>query len=237
MNGSVPPSTTKKSGAVLFDLDDTLNDRNASWAIFVSKLRREFEDRLSGSDDTATLEAILHLDEGGYRPKEEFFADLLLRLPWSEPPSSRQLEAFWRETFPSCMVERDGAKSLLADLRAAGIGLAIVTNGRTDMQTAKIHYLGLHTLVDAVVISESAGVQKPDPRIYQRAIGALSSTNESAWFVGDSPELDIIGPAKLGLRTAWLKNGRTWPVAMQPPDCQLSSLEELRPPLLGTRQS
>ena len=79
-----------------------------------------------------------------------------------------------------------------------------------------------------MIVSESVGVKKPHPQIFEAALHALSGTSESTLFVGDSPELDIVGPAKLRMQTAWLTLGRDWPAEFNGPDYRLDSLQELR---------
>jgi putative hydrolase of the HAD superfamily len=222
------PNSAVNIRTILFDLDDTLNERRASWSKFVEVLRQEYPlPRVSAADDSI-LETVLAADRGGYRPKEDLFLDLCQRLPWNHAPTPGEIEALWRQRFPTCMVPRDSTHALLADFRSAGLRLGIVTNGRTDMQSQKIHHLELDDLVDAVIISESVGVKKPHPKIFQEAVRALSGTSESTLFVGDHPELDVIGPANVGMQTAWLKLGRDWPAEFKQPDYRLDGLNDLR---------
>ncbi|HEX5242803.1 MAG TPA: HAD family hydrolase [Tepidisphaeraceae bacterium] len=217
-----------KITAILFDLDDTLNDRRASWAGFVEVLRREFQHRIAPFDKSDILKIISTADRGGYRPKAELFTDLCEQLPWIHALTPRELEDFWRQSFPRCMVAREGARSILAALKSARFRLGIVTNGRTDMQMRKIHHMGLHDLVEVVIVSESVGVKKPQPEIFLQAVRALSSSSENTLFVGDNPELDIVGPAQVGMQTAWITLGRGWPAEYNEPNYRLSSLFDLR---------
>jgi len=213
---------------ILFDLDDTLNERRASWAAFVEVLRQEYRTHIAPCSNESMLEVILAADRGGYRPKKDLFADLSEQLPWIHAAAPSELEGFWRLTFPACMVAREGAKSVLADLRSAGYRVGIVSNGRTDMQMRKVQHLGLHDLAEVVIVSESVGFKKPQPQIYLEALSALSGSRQTTLFVGDNPELDIIGPANLGMQTAWLTLGRIWPAQYGAPDYRLSSLLDLR---------
>jgi putative hydrolase of the HAD superfamily len=215
----------------LFDLDDTLNDRGASWGEFVHVLFNKYNGRIRTDDADAVHRMIVDADGGGYRPKAEFIGELCERLPWIDGPSKEELEAFWRERFASCMVERDGARALFREMRSAGLRLGIVTNGHTQMQRAKVAKLGFGVLVDAVVISESAGVKKPHPQIYQEALRRIGCAGDRVLFVGDNPLLDVVGPASLGMSTAWLRLDRDWPRDLPAPNHIIDSLGELRPVL------
>jgi putative hydrolase of the HAD superfamily len=216
---------------VLFDLDDTLNDRSASWGRFVRDLFNEYAGRIKTDDVDSALRIILKADGGGYRPKEEFFGELCECLPWIDCPSKQELEVLWRERFAACMVERDGTKALLREIRSTGLRVGIVTNGHTQMQSAKVAKLGLETLVDAVIISESVKVKKPHPEIYQEALRRIACAGDRVLFVGDNPLLDVVGPANLGMSTAWLKLGRDWPRDLAAPNYTIGSLSQLRPVL------
>ena len=222
------PTALPKFTGILFDLDDTLNDRTASWAAFVPLLIGEYHDRLLSQEVAPIHAAIVRADRGGYRPKDAFVAELRERLPWKDAPTARELEIFWKAHFAHCTIERPGAKRLLRDLRRAGFRLGIVTNGHTDMQSAKLKCLELDDLVDAVVVSECVGVKKPHPRIFEEALRVVGCERHQAGFVGDSPLLDVAGASKAGMRTIWLRLGRAWPEHPFTPDYSIETLDELR---------
>ncbi|GIH18331.1 HAD family hydrolase [Rugosimonospora africana] len=92
----------------------------------------------------------------------------------------------------------------------AGWVPVVVSNGATRQQEAKIRKTGLDRYLADWVISEEAGVSKPNPRIF--AIGAQRARMRlaGAWMIGDSPEADIGGASELGLRSVWLHRGRRW---------------------------
>jgi putative hydrolase of the HAD superfamily len=75
----------------------------------------------------------------------------------------------------------------LSDLRDRSLRLGIVTNGETAFQRRHIEALGLDRLVDAVLISQSEGLRKPDPVLFGRAAAKLGVTAADCVFVGDNP--------------------------------------------------
>ncbi|MGN9807516.1 HAD family hydrolase [Micromonospora sp. L32] len=93
----------------------------------------------------------------------------------------------------------------------AGWVPVVVTNGSVRQQDAKIRRTGLDRYVADWVISEEAGVSKPNPRIFALAAQRARMPLRGAWVVGDSPEADIGGAAAVGLPSVWLHRGRTWP--------------------------
>ena len=92
----------------------------------------------------------------------------------------------------------------------AGWVPVVVSNGGTYQQEAKIRSTGLDRLLADWVISEEAGVSKPNPRIFAIAAHRARMRLARAWLIGQSPEADIGGADALGLRSVWLHRGRRW---------------------------
>ena len=99
----------------------------------------------------------------------------------------------------------------LRNAREAGWRIGVVTNGTTAQQTLKIHTVGLESYVDAVIISEAAGVKKPDIGIFEIAARRIGAGTAGGWMVGDHPTADISGGRAAGLRTGWVSRGKDWP--------------------------
>jgi putative hydrolase of the HAD superfamily len=77
--------------------------------------------------------------------------------------------------------------------------IVAVSNGNADiMQTSLGHFF------TAAVNAESAGVPKPDSRIFLQACALAGVAPERALHIGDDPDLDLIGARSAGLQGAWL---------------------------------
>ena len=88
--------------------------------------------------------------------------------------------------------------------------MGIITNGTVAMQQGKFQACNLESRVDFALISEREGNKKPDPRIFNTALERLGLDASQVLFVGDHPINDIVGAAKVGMQTAWLRHGREW---------------------------
>jgi HAD superfamily hydrolase (TIGR01509 family) len=97
----------------------------------------------------------------------------------------------------------DGVPEALASLRAAGLGLAVVSNSEGTLE-ALLHELDLARHFDLVLDSWVVGVTKPDARIFELALEGVGADASEAVMVGDSPAADIAGAAAAGLRAALL---------------------------------
>jgi putative hydrolase of the HAD superfamily len=97
-----------------------------------------------------------------------------------------------------------GALNALASFRQAGIRLALLTNGSSAGQRAKIDRFDLARHFDHISIEGEAGFGKPDERVYYQALSALGCRPEETWMVGDNLDWDVLAPMKLGLKGIWL---------------------------------
>jgi 2-haloacid dehalogenase len=95
------------------------------------------------------------------------------------------------------------APDVLARLRAAGLKLAVLSNGEPRMLDAAVRNAGLADLLDAVLSVEEVGVFKPDPRVYQLAVDRLAVPADQISFQS-SNAWDVNGAATFGLRPVWI---------------------------------
>jgi putative hydrolase of the HAD superfamily len=86
---------------------------------------------------------------------------------------------------------------VVEELRAADLGIALVSNGIRDLREFVAHH-GLD--VDAIVDSRRHGRVKPHPTIFQSALDQLAVASSEAVMVGDSLEEDVEGARALGMR-------------------------------------
>ena len=117
---------------------------------------------------------------------------------------ARELESAWESSGNFDLYE--DALPALAELRAHGLGIGLVSNGARDLDAFVRH----HRLdVDAAVGSRSHGFTKPHESIFRAALDRLGVAVEEAAMVGDSPEDDIEGARALGMRAILLdREGR-----------------------------
>ena len=97
-----------------------------------------------------------------------------------------------------------GAIEALAELQMRGVRLALVTNGASDPQRAKIERFGLGSYFEAILIEGELGVGKPDLVVFREAVSQLDAEPSQVWMVGDNLEWDVGGPQRLGILGIWL---------------------------------
>jgi putative hydrolase of the HAD superfamily len=204
---------------LLCDLDDTLVDRDQAFRRWSEIFAREHS--LPREDTVAWL---AELDDRGYTSRTELVASIAERFGvW---PDRALALARFRHDLALC-VPRISTELVeaLSELRRAGWTIAIVTNGVESQQQLKVRVAGLEPLVDACVVSESAGCSKPDPAIFRYAARVCGVELANGWMIGDHPELDIRAGAEVGLATMWVRRGRTWRSPELRPTHEVDSVE------------
>lgn len=86
----------------------------------------------------------------------------------------------------------------LAELRADGARLVVVSNWDVSLH-AVLEQTGLARRLDGAISSAEAGVAKPHPAIFTRALALVEGSAEDAVMVGDSLETDIDGARAAGI--------------------------------------
>lgn len=203
---------------VLFDLDGTLHDRDATIQQYLRGHARRFP------LPAGYAERFVELDDFGYASKELVFPQLVEEFGLPHDPGEMYrdfLDFAFREPVPM-----KPAREVLAELRTAGLQLGLVTNGSGDKQRECLAGLGLDHAFDAVLVSEKVGCRKPDASIYALALERLGPQAAQVIFVGDSPLNDVAGPQRAGMRAAWLPAGHPLPAGVVP-DWTLGSLRDL----------
>lgn len=102
--------------------------------------------------------------------------------------------AFMRDV----LVPDAGVVDTLAELRRREIPTALVSNSTEDVALVW-NETPFAYLFDVVVFSAVAGFMKPDPEIYELALGALPVPASDTLFVGDGANDELEGARRAGL--------------------------------------
>ena len=97
----------------------------------------------------------------------------------------------------------EGARELLQRLSGQA-SLALITNGLSEVQRARIERLDLEKYFDAIVISAEVETAKPGTKIYELTFAALGNPQKNtSLMVGDSLSSDIQGGTNYAIDTCW----------------------------------
>ncbi|GAA2603667.1 HAD family hydrolase [Paractinoplanes durhamensis] len=105
-------------------------------------------------------------------------------------------ESAWR-AFPD-------VDAALAAIAAAGLSVAVLTNGSVEQQHHKLARTGLTGRVGPVFTVEDVGAAKPDPAAFLGACARWGLSPELVLSVGDRHDLDVLAARAAGLRAVHL---------------------------------
>ncbi|MFJ8353838.1 HAD family hydrolase [Bacillus paramycoides] len=190
---------------MLFDLDDTLLDRDmAVNKLFSIILEKFYGDVKQQSVKNIMLQKFKEYDKKSYGRNDKV---KVLELFFDEfPPKyrlpSNYIQDFWNNNFPHCFSIHQHTINIINTIKLH-IKVGIITNGSTQRQKAKIINTNLNSYFDTIIISEESGFSKPDKRIFELALNKLNVQPEDVLFVGDDLEKDIGGCQNANIKGIW----------------------------------
>ncbi len=198
---------------MLFDLDDTLLDRDkAVDNMFLIMLEKWYEG-ITLPAKNKMLKRFKEYDKRsyGYSDKTTVLESFFDEFPPKYRLPSNSIQDFWNHHFPQCFSINQHTINIVNTIKKHG-KVAIITNGTIQRQKAKIMNTHLSECFDIIIISEEVGFSKPDKRIFELALDKLNVQPEEALFVGDDIEKDIGGSQNANIKGVWfnphrIKNG------------------------------
>lgn len=190
---------------LLFDVDDTLLDFQASQHKSLLELFESYHFPISA------IETYKDISEHLWRQierqeitleelKQQRFS--LLCQAFDRQPENRMEEDYEQllSTHGDLMPEAfDVIQSLSQNYQ-----LSIITNGMPQITLPRLKQSGIDQFFKHIFISESMGVQKPNPVFFEIVLQTLKTTNKDCLIIGDSLTSDIAGGIKSGIDTCFI---------------------------------
>ncbi|MEI5963946.1 HAD-IA family hydrolase [Bacillus albus] len=214
--------------AMLFDLDDTLLDRDkAVDNFFLLVLEKCYED-VSDTVKNTMLQKFKEYDKREYGISDKTIVlDSLFdefapkyRLPHN------YIQDFWNENFPKCFSIYQNTIHFLNQIKKQ-FKVGVITNGSTQRQKAKIFNTNLNKYFETIIISEEVGFSKPDKRIFELALNKLNVQPENTLFIGDDLEKDIAGPQNVNIKGVWFNPQKIKNTTQIQPYAEINTLDSL----------
>jgi putative hydrolase of the HAD superfamily len=197
----------RKYQAVIFDLFGTLVDifsrqeYESTLAEMVSILNTPYDAFHDIWVQTAKKRAT-----GVFRNLEENLEYICNELTLSVSDGQLKLARDVRFAYVTrCLTPKREAIKVLSSLKSAGYSIGLISNCSTEPpviwpQTA------FAPLIDVAIFSSTAGIQKPDPRIYHMAATKLSTKPEKCLYIGDGDSNELPGAAQVGMHPVLIRN-------------------------------
>jgi len=156
-----------------------------------------------------------------------------------DPTHAAALQDAYRARFNNHMDQiggYPGLPQLLADLRAAGATLGVVTSKRHDAALGTMRQAGVEGLIELVGCMEDTAAHKPDPEPLLAAAAKLGVDPNSCAYVGDAV-YDVKASRAAGMASVivtWGAGERQELSALKP-DALCDDVESLRDVLMPVR--
>lgn len=193
--------------AVLFDFDETLQDRTAAFEGYMDAFLDCFCPGISDDEREKRKHDMRVTGNGGYVNRVEWCAQLCHMWGWEDAPSAEILANHYDTCFGDYNVVFPESPKLLETLKSKGYLVGIITNGPSFLQHHKLDNSGLAQYCDIVIVSGDIGIHKPDPEIFRYTADKLGLETKECAYVGDHPVNDIQGALESGMKAVRMNWG------------------------------
>ncbi len=190
-----------KYAAVIFDLFGTLVDdySGPEYEVVLGQMASTLG--VSYSDFRRLWsDTYYERNTGGFNSIEDNVVYICQRLEVQAEQDDTRRAARIRHDFKGGVMfaPRADVLEVLSHLKSQGLKIGLVSNC-TPAAPAIWPDIPLASIFDVTVFSSSAGILKPDPRIYLLATERLGVQPEDCIYVGDGGSQELTGAAKVGM--------------------------------------
>jgi putative hydrolase of the HAD superfamily len=210
------PSGEGRLAGVLLDLDETLVDTRASFAMACAAVARAYLPHLGEQGPELALAHWYADRAGAYRRYAggalDFAGQRRVRAqalhadlggPDLDDDGFAAWQAVYEAAFQSSWQPLPGARALVDALTSSGLAFGAVTNHETGYQREKLRRVGLPD-VELLVGLDTLGVGKPDARVFAEGCWRLGTGPGSTAYLGNDLVADALGARDAGLVAVWL---------------------------------
>ena len=218
---------------LLFDLDHTLLDFDASEDVALTQLLKEE----GVTDIQAYKDYYVPMNKSLWKDLEEkkITKQELVNTRFSKMFSHFGIEkdgVYLAERYQFYLAQQgqvfSGAMEFLDSLIDRGYELYAVTNGITTIQTGRLAQSGLAPYFNQVFISEQLQTQKPDALFYEKIGQQIAGfSKEKTLMIGDSLTADIQGGNNAGIDTIWYNPHHLKNKSLAQPTYEIDSYQAL----------
>lgn len=194
--------------AAVFDLDQTLLDQR--FAADAAAIAWAADHGITDVDVATRWSAIATRHYRRYQMREIGFEDQrrervreFLARVLSDGEASSVFDGYLERYEAGWRLFADAVPALRR-ASAAGLKVAILTNGERSQQLRKLERFSLDAEIDLLVCSSDLPAGKPDPRTYATVTAQLGVSSGEAIMIGDSLDADYQGALASGMQARLL---------------------------------
>jgi putative hydrolase of the HAD superfamily len=195
---------------LLLDLDNTLYNYDTAHAVALNESLKCFSQQFGLSDMDALVafekaKADNHTQlafTAASHSRLFYFQRMLESIGAFDVKMNLKLDAVYWDAFYEAMSPDPYVLEFLSENH---IPKCIITDFTAEPQFKKLVKLGIDPWIDHMVTSEEAGVEKPHPFIFMRALSKLGLRPDACLMIGDSYKKDCLGAQAVGIDSIYYK--------------------------------
>ncbi len=197
---------------VVFDLDHTLFDRYATFEecapLWYDRFQKHLAPGLGIEDIIVNMtyadkaynyygwgKVLKYLNESGF---------------FRQPMDLEEYEEYIYEGFSKFAVPFTFIDDLFEKLWDMGLKVGLITNGREEVQQAKLQMLGLERKFDEIIICSTPELLKPNTLAFEMMSQKLGIVPNELMYVGDHPKNDVDASRNAGYTPVWVRTSGIW---------------------------
>lgn len=186
--------------AILFDLDNTLVDRQRIFKEMLFDKIKEYHKEATMKELTDIVEQIIKWDDNGKVRRIKAFEKYVEA--YGIAVSANEINQYWEDHSGEIVYPFDDAKEVI-DYLSGKYRLGIVSNGTSKTQRKKLERLAFIDKFEYTIVSGELGIHKPDKRIFLHVCEEMHVKPEECVFIGDNYACDIEGSNAVGMKSIW----------------------------------
>ncbi|MED7787872.1 HAD family hydrolase [Francisella sp. 19X1-34] len=188
--------------AIIFDLDQTLIDRDATMINFLSEQHNRILNNVVNKD--SFVNSVIKFQESGYADKFIAYQKTCINM---KIDCSLALDLYkdMENSYGENPILLEGAKEVLEYL-SKDYKIGLISNGPRRWQENKIKYSNIGSFFDSIIISGKKGIKKPNIEIFHKSCNDLNVRPKESVYIGDHPTNDIEAAIDAGMYGVWVKN-------------------------------
>ncbi len=222
--------------AYVFDLDDTLFDRESAQRLMFQLLLEKHDSLFAGIERQALTNAFYVADNEANQHFESGAPQIdvvtrriraflgLLKLP---DDRADEVAHTYLAHYPPDGCAVAGAREVVEKL-AHRRRVGLISNGYRKTQQQKLESIGMNGSLSVALFSSELPVRKPQPEIFAMAASQLAVAPDQCLYTGNSYRYDICGAMAAGMKTCWYNpHGRRLIGDQKKPDYEIATLRAL----------